>query len=105
MGRDMKKRKNIGSTFDSWLREEGLLEEVSAKAAGRVIARHNAAAMAQQGLTESKIAKTCKSKALAALHENVSDLYRAGGIDKQTMRKFDAACVVPARKPTRTASK
>jgi antitoxin HicB len=32
-------RKNIGSTFDSWLREEGLYGEVRAAAVHRVIAR------------------------------------------------------------------
>jgi hypothetical protein len=32
------KRKNIGSTFDSWLRDEGLFEEVSATAIKRMIA-------------------------------------------------------------------
>ena len=42
--------------------------------------------------------KTYKSKAMAALHENVSDLYRVGMIDKKTMRKFDAACLTPVRK-------
>jgi putative transcriptional regulator len=44
------------------------------------------------------MAKTYKSKALAALHENVSDLCRVGMIDKKTMMKFDAACLTPVRK-------
>lgn len=39
-----------------------------------------------------------RSKATAALHENVSDLFRVGMIDKKTMRKFDAACLTPVRK-------
>ena len=43
-GRIMKK-KNIGSTFDSWLRAEGLYEKVSATAIKRVVARQVAAAM------------------------------------------------------------
>jgi hypothetical protein len=38
-GRDMKK-KNIGSTFDSWLLEESLYEKVSASAIEQVVARH-----------------------------------------------------------------
>ena len=42
--------------------------------------------------------KTYKSKAMAALHENVSDLYRVGMIDKKTMRKFDSDCLTPVRK-------
>jgi len=33
------KTKNIGSSFDSWLREEGIYEEVSANAIKRVLAR------------------------------------------------------------------
>ena len=33
------KRKNMGSTFDSWLREEGIEGEVTANAIGRVAAR------------------------------------------------------------------
>jgi hypothetical protein len=33
------KKKNIGSTFDSFLREEGVYEEVSATAIKRVVAR------------------------------------------------------------------
>jgi len=33
------KKKNIGSTFESWLREEGIYEEVSANAIKRVSAR------------------------------------------------------------------
>lgn len=99
------KNKHIGSSFDSWLREEGIHEEVTAKTIGRVTARRNASARAQKGLTKPKAAKACKSEALAALHENVSDLHRAGFIDTKAMRKFDAACLAPARKPARTASK
>jgi putative transcriptional regulator len=49
------------------------------------------------------MAKTYKSKAMAALHENASDLYRVGAIDKKTMRKFDAACLTPVRKLTPAA--
>jgi len=104
MGTGTKKR-NVGSSFDSWLREEGIYEEVTANSLKRVTARQKESATAQEGLTESKPPKTYKSKALAALHENVTDLHRVGGIDKKTMRKFDAACLAPARKPTRAASK
>ncbi len=51
------KKKNIGSTLDSWLREEGIYEEVSANAIKRVIARQVASAMSQKGLTKSEMAK------------------------------------------------
>ena len=51
------KKKNIGSTFDSWLREDGIYEEVSANAIKRVIARQVASAMSHKGLTKSEMAK------------------------------------------------
>ncbi len=46
------------------------------------------------------MAKTYKSKALAAIHENVSDLYRVGAVDRKTMEKFDRACLTPVLKLT-----
>lgn len=51
------KKKNVGSTFDSWLREEGIYEEVSANAIKRVIARQIASAMSQKGITKTEMAK------------------------------------------------
>ena len=51
------KKKNIGSSFDSWLREEGIYEEVSAKAIKRVVARQVESAMQQKGLTKTEMAK------------------------------------------------
>jgi antitoxin HicB len=51
------KKKNIGSTFDSWLREEGLYEEVSANAIKRVVARQVEDAMQQKGLTKAEMAR------------------------------------------------
>ena len=36
----MKKNKHIGSSFESFLEEEGILEEVNAAVVKRVIARH-----------------------------------------------------------------
>ena len=50
-------QKNIGSTFDSWLREEGTYEEVSANAIKRVIARQITSAMSQKGLTKAEMAR------------------------------------------------
>ena len=49
------------------------------------------------------MAKTYKTEALAALHENAIDLYRAGGMDKKTMQKFDRACLTPLLKLTPAA--
>ncbi len=51
------KKKNIGSTFDSWLREEGLYEEVSANAIKRVVARQVEDAMKQKRLTKAEMAR------------------------------------------------
>ena len=39
--------------------------------------------------------KTYKSGALAAIYETASDMFDAGVIDKQTMRRFDASCLTP----------
>ncbi|MDO9212587.1 MAG: DNA-binding transcriptional regulator [Methylococcales bacterium] len=36
-----------------------------------------------------------KSDAFAAIHSTVQGLYRAGAIDKTTMREFDESCLVP----------
>ena len=51
------KKKNIGSTFDSWLRDEGLYEEVNSTAMKRVVARQVEAAMHQKGLTKAEMAR------------------------------------------------
>ena len=34
-----------------------------------------------------------KSEAMASVHEAISDLYGIGGVDKATMRHFDAICL------------
>jgi hypothetical protein len=48
------RKKNIGSTFDSWLREEGIYQEVSTNAIKRVVAGQVEAAMEQKGLTKAE---------------------------------------------------
>jgi antitoxin HicB len=53
----MKKKGRIGSSFDDFLREEGMYEEVTARAIKRVIARQLGVLMQQQGLTKSALAK------------------------------------------------
>ena len=50
------KKKNISSTLDSFLREEGLYEEV-ASAAKRVLARQLEAAMKEKKVTRSEMAR------------------------------------------------
>lgn len=46
------------------------------------------------------MAKKYRSDAMAAIHETATDLHRAGGMDKKTMRKFDALCLTPIQKMT-----
>ncbi len=41
--------------------------------------------------------KNYRSDARAAIHEMMEALHRVGAIDKQTMRKFDDACLTPVR--------
>src|SRR5712692_6215317 len=55
-GKQMKK-KNIGSSFDSWLREEGIYDEVSATAIKRVVARQVEAAMKEKRFSKAEMAR------------------------------------------------
>jgi predicted XRE-type DNA-binding protein len=83
------KKKNIGSTFDSWLREEGLYDEVSSTAIKRVVARQVEAAMEQKGLTKAEMARRMHTSraALDRLLDPKNDAVTLG-----TLRK--AAAVV-----------
>ena len=40
------------------------------------------------------IRRKYKSDAFEAIHSNVSGMYRAGTVDKETMREFDEACLM-----------
>jgi DNA-binding Xre family transcriptional regulator len=51
------KKKHIGSSFDSWLREEGLYEDVAATAIKRVLARQLEAAMIEKKFSKSEMAR------------------------------------------------
>jgi DNA-binding transcriptional regulator YiaG len=51
------KEKNIGSSFDSWLREEGIYQEVTATAIKRVVARQVEAAMKEKNLSKAEMAR------------------------------------------------
>jgi antitoxin HicB len=83
------KKKNIGSTFDSWLREEGLYEEVSATSIKRVLAHQVEAAMEQKGLKKAEMARRMHTSraALDRLLDPENDAVTLG-----TLRK--AAAVV-----------
>lgn len=52
-----KKNPHIGSTFESWLDEKGIREDVTAAAIKSVIADQIAAAMKERGLTKSRMAE------------------------------------------------
>ena len=45
------KKKNMGSSVDSWLREEGIYEETTSIAIKRVLARQIEAAMKEQSVS------------------------------------------------------
>ena len=53
----MKKNKHIGSSFESFLEEAGILEEVNAAAVKTVIARHLKEYMKKKHLTQDEMAK------------------------------------------------
>jgi multidrug efflux pump subunit AcrA (membrane-fusion protein) len=57
----MKKKGRIGSSFDDFLKQEGIYEEVTARAIKRVIAGQLGALMEDQGLTKSALAKRMKT--------------------------------------------
>jgi antitoxin HicB len=58
----MKKKKGrVGSSFDDFLKEDGIYEEVTARAIKRVIARQLDALMEDQGLSKSALAKKMKT--------------------------------------------
>jgi antitoxin HicB len=57
----MKKKSRIGSSFDDFLKDEGIYEEVTARAIKRVIARQLGALMDDEGLTKTELAKRMKT--------------------------------------------
>lgn len=59
------KKKNIGSSFDEFLRQEGTYEEVTAAAVKRVLARQLEEAMAEMELTKTEMARRMKTSRAA----------------------------------------
>jgi DNA-binding Xre family transcriptional regulator len=57
----MKNKGRIGSSFDDFLKQEGIYEEVTVRAVKRVIVRQLDAFMEDQGLTKSELAKRMKT--------------------------------------------
>jgi predicted transcriptional regulator len=56
-----KKNPHIGSTFESWLDETGLREEVTLSAIKAVLARQLAAEMRKKRLTKKRMAELMKT--------------------------------------------
>jgi hypothetical protein len=59
------KKKNIGSSFDGWLREEGIYEEVTATAIKRVLARQAEAAMKEKNFSKAEMARRMRTSRCA----------------------------------------
>jgi DNA-binding Xre family transcriptional regulator len=57
----MKKKGPIGSSFDDFLKQEGIYEEVTARAIKRVIARQLDALMRDEGLSKTELARRMKT--------------------------------------------
>jgi antitoxin HicB len=51
------KRANKGSSFDDWLKQEGIYEEATAAAVKRVLARQIERAMEERQLTKAEVAR------------------------------------------------
>ena len=82
------RKKNIGSPFDSWLREEGIYEEVAATAIKRVLARQLEAAMNGQQFSKAEMARRMHTSR-AALDRLLDPDYDAATLS--TLRKAAAA--------------
>ena len=59
------KTKNIGSSFDSWPREEGIYEEATVTAIKRVLSRQLEAAMKEKGLSKAEMARRMRTSRAA----------------------------------------
>jgi antitoxin HicB len=78
------KRKNIGSSFDSWLREEDIYGEVTAGAIKRILAQQVEAAMKERHLSKAEMARRMQTSR-AALDRLLDPDYDA--VTLSTLRK------------------
>jgi predicted XRE-type DNA-binding protein len=78
------KEKNIGSSFDSWLREEGIYEEVTATAIKRALARQIEAAMQEKQFSKAEMARRMHTSR-AALDRLLDPEYES--VTLSTLRK------------------
>jgi antitoxin HicB len=56
-----RKNPHVGSSFDSWLKEQGMREEVTAAAIKAVIARQLASEMKKKKITKQRMAALMKT--------------------------------------------
>lgn len=82
------KKKNIGSSLDSLLREDGIYEEVTAAAIKRVLARQVEAAMKERHLSKAEMARRMHTSR-AALDRLLDPEYDA--VTLNTLRKAATA--------------
>jgi DNA-binding Xre family transcriptional regulator len=83
----MMKKKNIGSSFDDWLREEGIYEESTAVAIKRVLARQISQEMIDRKLSKSEMAKRMQTSraALDRLLDPENDAITLNTLSKAAM--------------------
>jgi hypothetical protein len=82
------KKKHVGSSLDSWLREEGIYEEVTAGAVKRVLARQVEAAMKEKHFSKAEMARRMRTSR-AALDRLLDPDYDA--VTLSTLRKAATA--------------
>lgn len=75
---------NIGSSFDSWLREQGICKETTSTAIKRVLARQMEAAMKVQNVSKTAMAKRMHASraALDRLLDPNNDTVSLGTLQK-----------------------
>jgi DNA-binding Xre family transcriptional regulator len=82
------KKRNIGSSFDNWLREEGIFEEVTMATLKRVLARQIAAAMKEKQFSKAEMA--CRMNSSRATLDRLLDP-QYDAVTLGTLRKAAAA--------------
>ena len=82
------KKRNIGSSFDSWLSAEGIRAEVTATAIKRVLAGQVEAAMKERKFSKAEMARRMHTSR-AALDRLLDPEYEA--VTLSTLRKAAAA--------------
>lgn len=98
----MARSKHIGSSFDSYLVEQGLHDEVTAVAMKRVIAWQISEAMKQSGIT--KVAMATRMQTSRSLLDRLLDANDAG-LTLDTLSRAAAALDLRIRLELRPASR